>query len=147
MKLNIIYCKNSQNIIGINNELLFTIPEDMKYFKNITTSNYNDCNNVVIMGYNTWKSIPEKFKPLKNRINIIITKNHYNEFNTPYDDSGIFLVFKSFEDCYKFLTNAEVNCKILGKKFVIGGTQLYDHVYKNYKNDIDVVYETSISFL
>ena len=33
------------------------------------------------MGYNTWKSIPEKYKPLPNRLNIIITKTHFNEFN------------------------------------------------------------------
>ena len=146
MKLNLIYCKNSQNIIGINNELLFTIPEDMKYFKNITSTIYNGYNNVVIMGYNTWKSIPDKFKPLKNRINIVITNNHYNEFNTPYDDSGIFLVFKSFELCYQFLKNAEVSGNILGKKFVIGGSQLYHHVYKNYNNDIDIIYETFINY-
>ena len=145
MKLNIIYCKNSQNIIGINNELLFTIPEDMKYFKKITSTNYNDCDNVVIMGYNTWKSIPERFRPLKNRINIVITNNHYNEFNTPFDDSGIFLVFKSFDDCYKFLSNQEENGDMLGDKFIIGGGQLYNYVYDNYSEHINKIYETSIN--
>ena len=40
MKLNLIYCKNNQNIIGLNNDLLFNIPEDMKYFKSITTQEY-----------------------------------------------------------------------------------------------------------
>ena len=75
MKLNLIYCKNTQNLIGIMNELLFTIPEDMKHFKNITTQEYiKDHKNIVIMGYNTWKSIPERYRPLDNRINIIITK-------------------------------------------------------------------------
>ena len=63
MKLNLIYCKNTQNLIGINNELLFTIPEDMKHFKNTTTQEYiKDHKNIVIMGYNTWKSIPERFE-------------------------------------------------------------------------------------
>ena len=80
MKLNFIYCKSKENIIGRNNELLFHIPQDMKYFKNITSPEYTyGCKNIVIMGYNTWKSIPEKFKPLSDRINIIITKNHFNE--------------------------------------------------------------------
>ena len=72
MKLNLIYCKNNQNIIGYDNNLLFTIPEDIKYFKQITSQEYTkNHKNIVIMGYNTWKSIPDKYKPLQNRINVI----------------------------------------------------------------------------
>ena len=38
MKLNLIYCRNIQNYIGYNNDLLYQcIPEDMKYFKHITS--------------------------------------------------------------------------------------------------------------
>ena len=62
MKLNLIYCKNNQNIIGYDNNLLFTIPEDIKYFKEITSQEYiKGHKNIVIMGYNTWKSIPDKY--------------------------------------------------------------------------------------
>ena len=32
------------------------------------------------MGYNTYKSIPDNFKPLEDRINIVISSNHYDEF-------------------------------------------------------------------
>ena len=82
MKLNLIYCKNNQNIIGYDNNLLFRIPSDIKYFKEITSQ---ECvkghKNIVIMGYNTWKSIPDKHKPLENRINIIVTKNHFDVTN------------------------------------------------------------------
>jgi len=146
MKLNLIYCKNSQHIIGINDDLLFTIPEDMKHFKNITSQEYvKGHKNIVIMGYNTWKSIPDKFKPLKDRINIVITNNHYSEFNG-IDDTGIFLVFKSFELCYQFLKNAELNKNMLGKKFIIGGSQLYDYVWSDYFHNIDHIYETIINY-
>lgn len=51
--------------IGYNGELLEKIPEDMKYFKELTT------NSVVIMGRKTWDSLPKK--PLPNRVNIVIT--------------------------------------------------------------------------
>ena len=61
--------------IGKNNDLPWILKKDMNYFKNITTDNSN---NVVIMGRNTWESIPEKFRPLQNRINIIIS----NTLNT-----------------------------------------------------------------
>ena len=77
MKLNLIYCKNILNQIGLENDLLYEIKEDMKYFKKITSYEYiKNHKNIVIMGYNTWKSIPDEYKPLKDRINIIITKNH-----------------------------------------------------------------------
>jgi dihydrofolate reductase len=73
MKLNLIYCKNILNNIGLNGDLLYHIPEDMKYFKDITSHEYiKGHKNIVIMGYNTWISIPDKYKPLSNRININI---------------------------------------------------------------------------
>ena len=73
----IILACDINNGIGKNNKLPWKIKEDMEYFKTKTTySEYPDYKNVVIMGYNTWISIPNKFRPLKGRINIIITKNH-----------------------------------------------------------------------
>ena len=50
--------------IGFKNKLLKSIPEDLKRFKRLTTGS------VVIMGYNTYLSLPKK--PLLNRINIIM---------------------------------------------------------------------------
>ena len=143
MKLNLIYCKNNQNIIGLNNDLLFNIPEDMKYFKSITTQEYVKNNkNIVIMGYNTWQSIPDKYRPLPDRINIIITNNHYDDFQS---DTGIFLTFKSFDKCYNFLKDQEDRGFMLGNKFIIGGGLLYNYIYSNYLSVIDKVYETFIN--
>ena len=127
MKLNLIYCKNNQNIIGCNNDLLFRIPNDMKYFKEITSQEYiKGHKNIVIMGYNTWKSIPDKYKPLEDRINIIITKNHFNEMD--YEDENI-KIFNDFDFCYKYLKQQESDGNLLGDKFIIGGAQLYNHIH------------------
>ncbi len=52
--------------IGKNNDLLFSIPEDMKFFRTTTL------NKVVIMGSNTLKSFPNG-NPLKNRINVVLS--------------------------------------------------------------------------
>ena len=144
MKLNLIYCKNNQNIIGFDNNLLFNIPEDIKYFKNITSQEYRKGEkNIVIMGYNTWKSIPENFRPLKDRINIIITKNHFNEMNI--EDENI-KIFNSFDFCYRYLEQEEKDGNLLGEKFIIGGGTLYNYVYSNYLSVINKVYETSVNY-
>ena len=139
MKLNLIYCKNINNHIGYNGDLLYNIQEDMKYFKKITSQEYiKNHKNIVIMGYNTWMSIPDNYKPLSNRINIVISNNHFNEFK---DDTNGTLVFKNFNDCYKFLENSNM----LGEKFIIGGSQLYNYVFDNYLSYINKIYETHIN--
>jgi dihydrofolate reductase/thymidylate synthase len=144
MKLNLIYCKNNQGVIGYNNDLLFNIPEDIKYFKNITSQEYiKGHKNIVIMGYNTWKSIPEKYKPLPNRINVIITKNHFSEMNFEHENIK---VFNDFNFCYKYLEQEENNGNLLGDKFIIGGAQLYNLVHSNYLHMVNKVYETTVNY-
>jgi len=54
--------------IGCENQLLFRIPEDQKYFKKTTTGK------VVVMGHNTFKSLPGG-KPLKDRTNIVLSRD------------------------------------------------------------------------
>ena len=55
--------------LGKDNKLLWHISDDLKRFKKLTLGK------VVIMGRKTFDSLPEKSRPLHNRINIIITKN------------------------------------------------------------------------
>ena len=58
--------------IGVNGRIPWEIKDEIMLFKQITTSvNSYIKKNAIIMGYDTWKSLP--FKPLKNRINIILT--------------------------------------------------------------------------
>ena len=54
--------------IGKNNDLMFSIPLDMKFFRETTL------NKIVVMGNNTLKSFPNG-KPLKNRINIVLSRS------------------------------------------------------------------------
>lgn len=67
MSVNLIFAQSRNRFIGKNNELLFSIPEDMARFKELTK------NSIVIMGRNTWDSLPKKFRPLPGRLNVIIT--------------------------------------------------------------------------
>ena len=90
--------------IGYNGDLLEKIPEDMKYFKELTT------NNVVVMGRKTWDSLPKK--PLPDRTNIIIS----NKGNLLLENGAIRL---SLDDLLLGITDFEDDV------FVIGGGQIY----------------------
>ncbi len=59
---------DKNNGIGKNNDLMFRLPLDMKFFRETTTDS------VVIMGRKTLESFPNK-KPLPKRVNIVITRN------------------------------------------------------------------------
>ncbi len=77
MIFNLIVCVDNNYGIGKNNNIPWTFTKDLKYFKNTTSIQKDDGSkpNVVIMGNNTYNSIPNNFKPLKNRINIILSKS------------------------------------------------------------------------
>ncbi len=66
--MNLIVAVDTNWAIGMKNELLVKIPEDQKWFREMTT------NKVIIMGRKTLESFPNKM-PLKNRVNIVITKD------------------------------------------------------------------------
>ena len=68
--INLIVAVDSKYGIAKNGNLPWNIPSDMKYFKNVTIHVENiSKQNVVIMGKNTWESIPKT--PLKGRLNEI----------------------------------------------------------------------------
>ena len=91
--------------IGKNNSLMFKIPADMKFFKEITTGN------VVVMGSNTLKSLPHG-KPLKDRTNIVLDLNGEKREDCT--------VVNSLEELF-----AEIKKFDGDKVFVIGGAMTY----------------------
>ena len=55
--------------IGKDNHLLCHLPEDMRHFREVTLGK------PVIMGRKTWESLPEAFRPLPGRHNIVVSRN------------------------------------------------------------------------
>ncbi|MDE0573371.1 dihydrofolate reductase [Demequina sp. B12] len=54
-------------VIGRDGDMPWHLPEDLRHFKELTTGG------VVIMGRRTWESLPERFRPMPGRVNIVIT--------------------------------------------------------------------------
>ncbi len=132
VSLNLVVSVTQNYLIGTKNDLLITSKEDLKRFYKLTTSKYPEGDkNIVIMGYNTWLSIPEDKKPLKNRLNIVITLNHQGELT----ESENLKVFGDLYSCMEFC-NENSN----GKIFIIGGQSIYEQTIQNYK--IDTIYLT-----
>lgn len=107
--------------IGNKGELLVKIPEDMKRFKEKTIGN------IVVMGRKTFESLPNK-KPLKDRINIVMSKD--NKFAA----EGIFKADSIYNVFY-------ILSKFKDKEvFVIGG----ESVYKQFMDFYDEIFVTKI---
>lgn len=126
----VIVAVDNKNGIGKEGDIPWNLPEDMRYFNDVTSKNYDSDSeniNVVIMGRVTWESIPKKFRPFKNRINVVVSRTLKSEEETGVD------VHKSFEEAlYKWLAT-----KNRGKIFVIGGVHLYNKSMINkYCNEI-----------
>jgi len=90
--------------IGKDNALLWHLPEDLKYFRRQTQGR------PVLMGRRTWESLPERFKPLPGRRNIVLSRD------PEYPAAGAEVV-----------TDVDTALAAVGsgELFVIGGAQLY----------------------
>ena len=91
--------------IGRNQQLLWRLPEDMRYFRETTSGK------TVIMGRKTWESLPPAYRPLPNRRNIVLSRN------PAYLPRGGDLAC-SIEDALRLAGDAS-------EVFIIGGEELY----------------------
>lgn len=120
--ISIILAMSKNKVIGNKNDLPWNLPTDLKNFKKVTSGK------TVIMGKNTWDSIPEKYRPLPNRINVVITRN---------------LDFKSDVcEVRNNLIEAIEEFNIDDKElFIIGGAEIYKQSF----NLADKLYLTNIN--
>lgn len=83
--ISVIVATTQKGGIGKDGGLPWKLPEDMAHFKKITTSAPTGKSNAVIMGRKTWESIPDKFKPLPGRINVVLSRKVAEpSFASPY---------------------------------------------------------------
>lgn len=121
MKIKIICAMGSNAVIGNKNELpwkgMKEYKFDMIHFKETTTGN------IVVMGYQTYCSLGKK--GLKDRINIVISRNHSHEIDLS-KDSNIDYVFETYDEFIHFIDkNKELDLFRDKDVYVIGGSKLY----------------------
>jgi dihydrofolate reductase len=119
-------------VIGKNNDLPWRLPDDMKFFMETTKGHH------VIMGRKNYDSLQDKFKPLPNRTNIVITRQ--KDFKAP----GC-IVLNAIEPALRIAEkNQEKEC------FIIGGAEIYklalSHTTRLYMTEIDAVIEGDTYF-
>lgn len=108
MKISMIAAVAENQVIGKDNDLVWDLPDDMKYFMTTTSGH------VVVMGRKNWESIPSKFRPLPNRTNIVLSRNP--DYPLPKE---------------VILTNNIEHSLEIGRKqketelFIIGGEEIY----------------------
>jgi dihydrofolate reductase len=103
----IVAVAQGNNAIGKNNDLLWRLSTDMKFFKETTRGI------PVISGRKNYESIPDKFRPLPGRKNVVVTRD--NSYKAPGAD-----VCTSIQEAFKKVDEFE-----LDTCFVIGGGQIY----------------------
>ena len=128
--LSLIAAVARNRVIGKDNQLLWHLPEDMKHFREVTRGK------PVIMGRKTWESLPEKFRPLPGRHNIVVSRN------LDYKAPGATLV-SSLEDAIHLTRSND-------ETFVIGGETLYRQAlaqaHRLFLTEIDQDYEGDAFF-
>ena len=119
------------NGLSKNGSIPWTSKKDMIFFYNQTK------NNVVIMGKNTYFSIPKEKRPLKNRLNIVLTRSQNSISDDKNDKNDIItnnnVIFINDDKIHEIiLSNKDIYCDlypILSKDFkiyIIGGKQIYE---------------------
>src|ERR1043166_2848762 len=105
MVKSLVVAASTNNAIGKNNQLLWHLPNDLKFFKNITWGM------PVLLGRKTYEALGNK--PLSGRVNIVLTRNKYFKTN------GV-VVVKNIKDGYFFASEHDYN-----ELMILGGANVY----------------------
>lgn len=132
MTISMIAAVSKNRVIGKDNDLPWNLPDDMKYFMQTTSRHH------VIMGRKNYESIPEKFRPLPNRTNIVITRQ------PDYMAPGCTVVH-SIESALAIAGQSDEK-----EAFIIGGAEIFrqslDFTQRLYLTEIDAIVEGDTFF-
>ncbi|MPM36089.1 Dihydrofolate reductase [bioreactor metagenome] len=129
MQINLIYARADNGVIGKDGTMPWHLPEDLAHFKELTHGR------PVIMGRKTWDSLPERFRPLPDRTNIVVTRQEV------WQDEGA-KPATSLEDALQIASQSADTA------WVMGGAQIYaqalplaqrvevTEIHRNFEGDV-----------
>jgi len=104
MNLTIIAAVSENNVIGVNGKIPWRIKDDMIRFKELTL------NHPVIIGRRTYETLPERFRPLPQRKNIVLSRNMQSE-------RGVYAA-RTIDEALELAGTSD--------SYIIGGAQVYE---------------------
>ncbi len=107
MIISMIAARAQNGAIGKNNDMIWHLPDDLKYFKDKTRHHH------ILMGRKNFDSLGEKYQPLPQRVNLVVTRN------TDWQHDGV-EVFHDINDAIEFARKNKEE-----ELFVIGGGEIY----------------------
>jgi len=122
MNISIIVAVSENQVIGKDNKLVWNLRTDMNFFKTTTSGHH------VIMGRKNYDSIPEKWRPLPNRTNIVVTRQDGLELENC-------MVVNSIDKGLEFARNNNEE-----EAFIIGGGE----IYRQSMDIVDKIYYTEV---
>lgn len=145
--------------IGDGETIPWTVPEDLKFFKDRTTQLLSSkpptsqkCN-AVVMGRKTWGSIPLKFRPLKDRLNVVLSQHATAEellLDLPEEKragaaENLLVVNGGLEKALALLSKPPY-CSKIETTYCIGGAQVYEEAMRQpCLNQLRNIYLTKIN--
>ncbi|XP_078666418.1 dihydrofolate reductase-like [Branchiostoma floridae x Branchiostoma belcheri] len=118
-KLSLVVAACNNMGIGVDGKIPWTLRGDLKFFSRLTSGTEEEGKqNAVVMGRKTWFSIPDRFRPLPKRLNVVLSRN----LTTPPE--GAHHLAGSLEEAVKMLTESPVADSV-DKVFIIGGNSVY----------------------
>ena len=136
IQLKLIVATCQDNGIGKDNNLPWRLKSELAYFARLTKTTQDfSKQNAVLMGRKTWQSIPARVRPLRNRLNIVLTSQPKSEIS----DSPDVLVCKSFPEALQLVDSLSDK---LESCWVIGGSSVYEEAMRNIR--LEKLYVTRI---
>ncbi|GAA1845447.1 dihydrofolate reductase [Agromyces salentinus] len=121
-KLGLIWAEAARGVIGAGGVMPWHVPEDLAHFKEITLGS------PVVMGRKTWDSLPERFRPLPGRANIVVTRDEdwaaEGATRAGSIDAGLALAAASDPDWVWVIGGGEVFARVIDRADRLEVTEL-----------------------
>lgn len=124
----VIVAQCSSRGIGRDNTIPWHLPSDLKRFRRVTTTSLPGKQNAVVMGRRTYESLPASYRPLPNRLNIVLSRD--DDIRSKLAMPPSVIVVKSLGEVENALLAANLSDSV-DNVFIIGGESLYLEAIKS----------------